>query len=213
MSSTQKNFGFTFAELLCVIVIIASLATLIFPVIFQVKRFSYRGVCIGNLRQLGQACELYMADHDDHYPYGVNCFERVAPDFSLGRARQDSPENYPLIVAGIKGYVPNLASILKCPLDSGRYFIGPRLTLAPLYPNNAGSSYLFADLLTGQTSSFWTNPAESVWSADASGDWHLPAPDKFSFGSVNVLNYDWHVSKRGNVKTQIVYPSWNNELP
>jgi hypothetical protein len=194
--------------MICVIVIIASLASILYPVMIQAKRSSYRTACLGNLRQLGQGCELYMGDNDDHYPYGINAVERVAPHFYLGRDKSQDPRLFPLITDALLSSQPSLAGSLRCPSDTGRHFLSDDVTLTPLFPSNAGSSYIFADLLQGQSSSFWPDPAGSVWSADASGDWHLKSVPLAGYGLVNVLAYDWHVSSRSDAQGLRMYPSW-----
>ncbi len=60
--------GFTLIELLVVIAIIAILAALLFPVFATAREAGRKAVCQSNLRQLGQAFLMYVADHDEYYP-------------------------------------------------------------------------------------------------------------------------------------------------
>lgn len=61
--------GFTLLELLLVISIIAMLASLLLPVVGDVQKHADSAACFSNLRQIGVAVNLYIADHDNTYPY------------------------------------------------------------------------------------------------------------------------------------------------
>lgn len=60
--------GFTLIELLVVIAIIAILAAIIFPILSQAKQAGYRASCLGNLKQIGAAMNMYQQDWDNDYP-------------------------------------------------------------------------------------------------------------------------------------------------
>ena len=62
------NRAFTLIELLVVIAIIAILAAMLFPVYAQAKRAAQKTTCLGNLKNLGVAFQLYLNDHDDRLP-------------------------------------------------------------------------------------------------------------------------------------------------
>ncbi len=59
--------AFTLIELLVVIAIIAILAALLFPVFAQAKQAAKAAVCLSNMKQIGAAAMLYLADNDDQY--------------------------------------------------------------------------------------------------------------------------------------------------
>lgn len=60
--------AFTLIELLVVIAIVAILAAVLFPVFARAKEAAKKATCTSNLRQLGTAWELYLADNDDRMP-------------------------------------------------------------------------------------------------------------------------------------------------
>jgi prepilin-type N-terminal cleavage/methylation domain-containing protein/prepilin-type processing-associated H-X9-DG protein len=70
MRSCNRN-GFTLTELLVVIVIIGILAALIFTGVSSAKRKAQQTQCANNVRQLGQAMELFITDYHA-YPLMLN---------------------------------------------------------------------------------------------------------------------------------------------
>ncbi|MGV3616613.1 MAG: type II secretion system protein [Fimbriimonas sp.] len=68
----MKQRGFTLIELLVVIAIIAILAAILFPVFAQAKNAAKKTQALSNVKQLGIAAQMYMADNDDVFPTGIN---------------------------------------------------------------------------------------------------------------------------------------------
>jgi prepilin-type N-terminal cleavage/methylation domain-containing protein/prepilin-type processing-associated H-X9-DG protein len=67
--------AFTLIELLVVIAIIAILAAILFPVFAQAKEAAKKSSDLSNVKQIGVALQMYLADSDDTYPsayYYVN---------------------------------------------------------------------------------------------------------------------------------------------
>lgn len=64
----RRSRAFTLIELLVVIAIIAILAAILFPVFAQAKESAKSTADLSNVKQLGTATAIYLADYDDLYP-------------------------------------------------------------------------------------------------------------------------------------------------
>ena len=196
--------GFTLVELLCVMTIVASVAAFLFPVIAASKKGAKRTVCLQNLKSIGVAVHLYQAEYDDKYPYGINEVSRERPGFRFGRPKDRSPDEYPTIVDTLEPLIAEV-KILRCPMDVGRTFLdGPPAT-PTLFLHNAGSSYLFAELVSGETSSIWRDPAKQGYAADGIYTWHVSPGANWHTGKHNVLCYDGHAAFYPNTKVGVSF--------
>jgi prepilin-type processing-associated H-X9-DG protein/prepilin-type N-terminal cleavage/methylation domain-containing protein len=81
MTSRRQNkiFAFTLIELLVVIAIIAILAAFLLPAISHAKARAQRIQCVNNVRQLGQAMQMFVSDKHT-YPLVFNPHEGNYPD-------------------------------------------------------------------------------------------------------------------------------------
>jgi prepilin-type N-terminal cleavage/methylation domain-containing protein len=87
----QQQHGFTLLELLCVIAIIAILASLLLPALSQGKAQAKRVHCLNNLREAGLAFHMFAHDHGGAFPMAVSVRLGGSQDFiqradSLGGA-------------------------------------------------------------------------------------------------------------------------------
>jgi prepilin-type N-terminal cleavage/methylation domain-containing protein len=205
--SSERNLrrGFTLVEVLAVVVIIASLASMIFPVFSVAKSKSKSTVCLSNLHQIGVATGLYLADYEDHYPLCVNFVERIATEVRFGRPLGSNPSDYLTPRESLIQYVKEVQTF-RCPVDFGAA-IGQNQRFFPrLYEKNDETSYLFAGLFDNQTGTSWQDPSNSIWACDGSVQWHSLNynPYDFSTHAINAVFYDVHVKFTRNRNA----PTW-----
>ena len=74
--------GFTLIELLVVVVIVATLAAILFPVLAHTKSVAKRSVCLAHEKQIGLAMLLYANDFEDTFPPADNGQETLADGVS-----------------------------------------------------------------------------------------------------------------------------------
>ncbi len=193
----RVRLGFTLGELLVVIVIILSLATILLPVFVGVLGVARTTTCQSNLHQLGIATQLYLSDYDDHYPYAVNALERLHPWLRFGRGKDEDPSNFRDFPSTLASYV-KLGSVWRCPQDNGKTFLSGPPAYPTLFLNNGGTSYVFQELVDGQTSTSSADSGRQPLAFDGSEIWHsgLPNPT-YSQSRSNVLYLDWHVKLSG----------------
>jgi len=70
MNQQRHQTGFTIVELMVVIAIVAVLSLLAVNIASHMRSMAHKAHCASNLRQLGLAVNLYLADHDNiYFPY------------------------------------------------------------------------------------------------------------------------------------------------
>ena len=118
--------AFTLIELLVVIAIIGVLAALLLPVLGRGKEEGRGVACLSNLRQVGLAIQLYVADNDNRMP-------RIY-DMPKGGPWPQSTNAIGLVLTNQLGD----QRLLRCPSDRLGWF------------EETGSSYAWNEFLNGQ---------------------------------------------------------------
>ncbi len=63
--------GVTVAELLVVVVIVAMLSAILFPVLVKAKENARVAECLSNMKQMGAGLHMYLDEYDSHFPSAV----------------------------------------------------------------------------------------------------------------------------------------------
>lgn len=123
-SFIRHSPAFTLAELLVVIAIVAILAALGYPAYHRVTESGRATACTSNLRQLGVALSLYLAEHDNTMP-------------TLKTARASLADDVPVIDNTLDKYA-GAKGVFACPADKTGFAV------------KTGTSYLWNVTLNGQ---------------------------------------------------------------
>ncbi len=194
--SSPHPYGFTVVELLAVISIIALLTAILQPAIVSAKRAAIRESCQSNMRSIGAAIHLYVADYDDRYPSAVD----MGP--------KENPEQIPIPHPPI-GEIPFITDVLlpfaggskqifKCPSDVNPYSflsegIGPYGTWPTFFDFNHSSYGFWARSYFGKSASK-DDQSSLILAQDAMTSWHCPYENPgIWIPSRNYLYGDGHV--------------------
>jgi len=167
--ASHAHRAFTLAELLVVMAVIAVLAGIAYPVTSRVIGYSRAASCLGNLRNIGAALNLYLGEHSEIMP-------------NLQAARASTADNVPVIDNTLNAYLPDKQAF-ACPADNQGIAAA------------TGTSYYWNSALNGQSAAhlqfFLANGqnAEIPVLSDKQG-FHPYAANK-----VNLLYADGHASQ------------------
>lgn len=141
--------GFTLVELLVVLLIVAALAGIAWPLIRSGVRSADKAACLSNLRQVGTGLELYLQEHG-----------QTMPELEAGRRSRN--EDVPVLETALIDYVEN-ERVFECPADSEQFA-------------RSGSSYLWNTTQNGlhvtRLSFFGTDDATRIPLIIDKESWH-----------------------------------------
>jgi prepilin-type N-terminal cleavage/methylation domain-containing protein/prepilin-type processing-associated H-X9-DG protein len=137
-SGKRQHFllvGFTLIELLVVVAVMAILIGVLMPVLASARRSARMAACASNLRQVGQALELYQAENKQTYPYAA--FQHIAAGVNTETSFDDLLHKH--LNGGVlsaaesdAGVSPKPNRIWQCPEDDReRWFGNPVRTYVP----------------------------------------------------------------------------------
>ena len=209
-SRQTKRFlrsAFTLIELLVIIGIISILAAILLPTFAHVREMGRRAVCTSNLRQLGQAVQMYAQDYDDQFPYGGDPCDLYTSGWAGTPFDKQVAGMQPL--NDIMAPYLHTPSLWRCPSDVGYTTCGSAgnvsLYASPTGYDDYGMSYLYDTFLplehqtlssveTYEVSFPHTehSSSEITLLSDAVGTWH--GEGLLGAQLSNVLFVDGHVA-------------------
>ncbi len=169
--------GFTVLELLVVVLIIGLLAALLFPALNRARAAAKTAQCLGNLRQIALAVQMYVNDSNGRLPVLQN--------------RASTTNAVPALDTVLLPYVAGKAGVFDCPADSRDLF------------TTTGTSYFWNFTVSGQDvgslfSIVGGSESTRVPLVSDKEGFHPDIPDR-----VNILYADGHVSKELKFSTSL----------
>ena len=171
MRTFPRYAGFTLLELGVALAIVIVLAAISVPVYGRVVEGARAASCMSNLRQLGNAINLYLGDHNQTIP-------------AMAAGRKSTTEQIPVIDNTLNGYV-QISKVFVCPADSKGIAAA------------SGTSYFWNVALNGQNLSnlnFFQQRDRTLIPLLSDKDAFHPYTDT----KVNILYSDGHTDKELN---------------
>lgn len=114
-AAKRPRVGFSLVEVLVVAAVISILLAIIAPAFRAVKEDAQRVQCLSNLRQIGAASALYLADHNNIFPPAVDYVPWRGAMFpgSVTNLVDQAPQD---IQAAFRDYIPADSGVWVCPV-------------------------------------------------------------------------------------------------
>ena len=162
----MKMKAFTLTEILVCIGIIALLAAILLPVLFQARKQSLKATCQSNLRQIGFALRQYVSENDEAWPtrdaWQARSFTMVKLSGCPQAVTPPPPDNG----FGIDGYAYNTALTTYQPNSSGvKETVGHR-DMVIAYPATTVS---VCEEAVAQDTSYGPNPYKALGGSPPNG--------------------------------------------
>lgn len=81
----KRTAGFTLIEMMVVVVIIAVLAAILLPVVFNARESAIKAKCITQMAEIGRAVAMYKQDFGGAYPDNANPMQKLVNAKLLGK--------------------------------------------------------------------------------------------------------------------------------
>lgn len=173
----KRYRGFTVLELLVAVAIIGLVAGLVFPALNRARAAAKTTGCLGNLRQMALAVQMYVNDSGGRLPVLQN--------------RASVTNEAPALDTALLGYVAGKREVFRCPADAKNLFVA------------TGTSYFWNFTVNGQDIGNLfsivggAEPTRVPLVSDKEG-FHAEIPDR-----VVILYADGHVSKELKFSTSL----------
>jgi prepilin-type N-terminal cleavage/methylation domain-containing protein len=118
--STAKSRGFTLVELLVVIGIIALLVAILLPALNKARQQGNWATCLSNLKQIGNALQLYAQENRGYYPRAASGSNGPMPDDYIFWQEQPPPGRNPddsALCPYLNAKGDKFKTVMRCPSD------------------------------------------------------------------------------------------------
>jgi prepilin-type N-terminal cleavage/methylation domain-containing protein/prepilin-type processing-associated H-X9-DG protein len=119
VSSAAHRSAFTLVELLVVIAIIAILSSLLLPALARSKSTAKRIQCLSNLRQMGIAANIYVADNAEFYPIAYYQGRNNGVVYSYAWDLTTIESGSGMVIGGLLWESAGTGQIQQCPSFTG----------------------------------------------------------------------------------------------
>lgn len=189
----RSENGFTLIELLVVIAVIAILAAILFPALSSARQKALQAKCLGNLKQIGLATQMYIDDNGGRYPLW-GWFKAIQPYSKcqlLSVCPADSLKNKAKYKYSDQGNVISYWRNVYTDYWAPKVNDSPPLDSFITYKRT--TVYLMDGPADGREAHTWWGPPTTWRRGDPAYQPMAEDSENRHFGAANVLFCDWHV--------------------